>query len=109
MKTICKRLHRGDDLLRAVCDLVKEHNISAGVVLSAVGCIKAASFISRVLAEMQLFSAAPGKRYQQHCRKNQYCSKSFHDFSLFLIIKKQKPPFCTEAVKALIFGRVAKE
>ena len=39
MKTICKRLHRGDDLLHAVCDLAKEHNISAGVVLSAVGCI----------------------------------------------------------------------
>lgn len=39
MRTICKRLHRGDDLLRAVCDLAKEHNISAGVVLSAVGCI----------------------------------------------------------------------
>ena len=39
MRTICKRLHQGDDLLRAVCDLAKEHNISAGVVLSAVGCI----------------------------------------------------------------------
>ena len=39
MRTICKRLRRGDDLLRAVCDLAKEHNISAGVVLSAVGCI----------------------------------------------------------------------
>lgn len=39
MRTICKRLHRGDDLLRAVSDLAKEHNISAGVVLSAVGCI----------------------------------------------------------------------
>ena len=39
MRTICKRLHRGDDLLRTICDLAKEHNISAGVVLSAVGCI----------------------------------------------------------------------
>ena len=39
MRTLCKRLHRGDDLLRAICDLAKAHNISAGVILSAVGCI----------------------------------------------------------------------
>ena len=33
------RLHRGDDLLLSIRDLAREKNISAGVVLSAVGCI----------------------------------------------------------------------
>ena len=39
MKTICKRLHRGDDLLLSIRTLAKEHHIPAAVVLSAVGCI----------------------------------------------------------------------
>lgn len=39
MKTICKRLHRGDDLLESICRLASEHNIQAGVILSGVGCI----------------------------------------------------------------------
>ena len=39
MKTICKRLHRGDDLLLCIRALAKEHHIPAAVVLSAVGCI----------------------------------------------------------------------
>ena len=39
MKTICKRLHRGDDLLGSIRSLAKEHHIPAAVVLSAVGCI----------------------------------------------------------------------
>ena len=71
----------------------------------------------RAVADVLLGKAVPSgkltatwaKRYEQYCCKNQYCSKSFHDFSPFLIIKKQKLPFCTEAVKALIFGRAAKE
>ena len=39
MKTICKRLHRGDDLLLSIREIAKEHRIPAGVVLSSVGCI----------------------------------------------------------------------
>lgn len=39
MKTVCTRLHRGDDLLLSIRALAKEHHIAAGVVLSAVGCI----------------------------------------------------------------------
>ena len=39
MKTICKRLHRGDDLLLSIREIAKEHHIPAGVVLSSVGCI----------------------------------------------------------------------
>ena len=39
MKTICKRLHRGDDLLKSIQELAREYHIAAGVVLSAVGCI----------------------------------------------------------------------
>lgn len=39
MKAICKRLHRGDDLLFSIRTLAKEHHIRAGVVLSTVGCI----------------------------------------------------------------------
>lgn len=39
MRTICKRLHRGDDLLKSIHALAREHQIAAGVVLSAVGCI----------------------------------------------------------------------
>ena len=35
----CIRLHRGDDLLLAIRKLAEEKHISAGVVLSAVGCI----------------------------------------------------------------------
>ena len=33
------RLRRGDDLLLSIRELAQEKNISAGVVLSAVGCI----------------------------------------------------------------------
>lgn len=39
MKAICKRLHRGDDLLLSIRHLAKEHRIAAGVILSSVGCI----------------------------------------------------------------------
>ena len=39
MKTICKRLRRGDDLMAEIKKLCKEHSIPAGVVLSAVGCV----------------------------------------------------------------------
>ena len=39
MRTVCKRLHRGDDLLRSIRALAEEAAIEAGVVLSAVGCI----------------------------------------------------------------------
>lgn len=39
MKTICKRLHRGDDLLKSIRALAAEHNVQAGVILSGVGCI----------------------------------------------------------------------
>ena len=39
MKTICKRLHRGDDLLLSIRETAKEHHIPAAVILSAVGCI----------------------------------------------------------------------
>ena len=42
MKTICKRLHRGDDLLKEIKKLCREHIIAAGVVLSAVGCVSQA-------------------------------------------------------------------
>ncbi len=39
MRTICKRLHRGDDLLRSIQHIAKEEKLQAAVVLSAVGCI----------------------------------------------------------------------
>ncbi len=42
MKTLCKRLHRGDDLMREIKNLCKQHNIAAGVVLSGVGCVSRA-------------------------------------------------------------------
>ena len=35
----CIRLHRGDDLMLSIRELAKQKNITAGVVLSAVGCI----------------------------------------------------------------------
>ena len=40
MRIVCKRLHRGADLLRSVKALAAEEHIRAGVVLSAVGCIQ---------------------------------------------------------------------
>lgn len=42
MQTICKRLHRGDDLLLSIRSLAREHDISAAVLLSAVGCVSCA-------------------------------------------------------------------
>ncbi len=42
MKTICKRLRRGEDLLRAIQGIAQEEKIAAGVVLSAVGCVSQA-------------------------------------------------------------------
>lgn len=39
MKTICVRLHRGDDLLLSIRGLARDHKIPAAVVLSSVGCI----------------------------------------------------------------------
>ena len=39
MKCHCLRLHRGDDLMLSIKDICQKKNISAGVVLSAVGCI----------------------------------------------------------------------
>lgn len=39
MKTVCKRLHRGDDLLCSIQQLAAQQHIRAGVVLSGVGCV----------------------------------------------------------------------
>ncbi len=39
MTTICRRLHRGDDLLLSIRQLCQEHHITAGVILSGVGCL----------------------------------------------------------------------
>lgn len=39
MKTICCRLHRGDDLLLSLQRLARENEVRAGVVLSGVGCV----------------------------------------------------------------------
>ena len=39
MKVHCVRLRRGNDLLLSIKDICQKKNISAGVVLSAVGCI----------------------------------------------------------------------
>lgn len=39
MKTICKRLHRGDDLLLSLRALAAQHHLAAGVILSGVGCV----------------------------------------------------------------------
>ena len=39
MRTVCKRLHRGNDLFKSIQALAREQHIGAGVVLSAVGCI----------------------------------------------------------------------
>lgn len=39
MKTICLRLHRGDDLLLSIRRIARERKIPAAVVLSAVGCV----------------------------------------------------------------------
>lgn len=41
-KIICKRLHRGDDLLVAIKQIAKEEQLQAAVVLSAVGCVSEA-------------------------------------------------------------------
>lgn len=40
MKTVSKRLHDGQDLLQEIRELAREHDIQAGVLLSAVGSLK---------------------------------------------------------------------
>lgn len=42
MRTVCCRLHRGDDLLHSIKSLAAQHHIQAGVVLSGVGCVSRA-------------------------------------------------------------------
>ncbi len=42
MRIICKRLHRGDDLLASIRAIAQAEKIDAGVVLSGVGCISRA-------------------------------------------------------------------
>lgn len=42
MKTLCKRLRRGADLLNEITRFAKEMNIPAGVILSGVGCVNEA-------------------------------------------------------------------
>lgn len=39
MRTICKRLRRGDDLLREVQNIAREEQLQLAVILSAVGCV----------------------------------------------------------------------
>lgn len=39
MRTVCRRLHRGDDLLQSIRSLAAEYAVEAGVVLSGVGCV----------------------------------------------------------------------
>jgi predicted DNA-binding protein with PD1-like motif len=40
MKTIAVRLHDGQDLLEEIQRLVMEHDVQAGIILSAVGSLK---------------------------------------------------------------------
>jgi len=42
MRTVCKRLHRGDDLLLSIRRIAAEESLRAAVVLSAVGCVSCA-------------------------------------------------------------------
>ena len=37
MRTVCRRLHRGEDLFQTICALAQEEHLRAAVVLSAVG------------------------------------------------------------------------
>ena len=39
MRTICKRLRRGDDLLRSLEEIAREEHLRLAVVLSGVGCV----------------------------------------------------------------------
>ena len=39
MTTICRRLHRGADLLLSIKAICRENHIAAGVILSGVGCL----------------------------------------------------------------------
>lgn len=42
MKTVCRRLKRGDDLLGGIRTIAAEEGIAAGVILSGVGCVSQA-------------------------------------------------------------------
>ena len=42
MKMICKRLRRGDDLLRSIEKIAEEEQLELAVILSAVGCVSRA-------------------------------------------------------------------
>ena len=43
MRTVCRRLHRGEDLFQTICALAQEEHLRAAVVLSAVGCLQRAA------------------------------------------------------------------
>lgn len=42
MKTICRRLRRGDDLLRSIEQIAREEGLEAAVIVSGVGCVSRA-------------------------------------------------------------------
>lgn len=42
MRTICRRLHRGDDLMGSIRAIAQAEQIAAGVILSGVGCVSRA-------------------------------------------------------------------
>ena len=42
MKSICKRLRRGDDLLLSLEQIAREEGLELAVILSAVGCVSRA-------------------------------------------------------------------
>ena len=39
MRTVCRRLRRGDDLLRSLEKIAREEHLKLAVVLSGVGCV----------------------------------------------------------------------
>ena len=46
MKTICRRLRRGDDLLRSIEQIAREEGLEAAVIVSGVGCVSHASGVT---------------------------------------------------------------
>ncbi len=59
MKTVCKRLVRGDDLYEELRKLARQHHIAAGVVLSGVGCL--------LCARVRDASGVTIREVEEHC------------------------------------------
>ena len=81
MKTVCKRLRRGDDLLLSLEQIAREEELELAVILSAVGCVTrarlrdASGVTVREIAEPCEIVSATGTVSRKRCHVHVALSK----------------------------------